>query len=681
MSLERLFRPSSVAVFGGREATEVIRQCQQMGFAGDIWPVHPQKDRLAGYLCYRNVASLPGVPDASFIGVNRHLTVEIVAALKRVGAGGAVCYASGFSEVKDGAALTEALLEAAGDMPVLGPNCYGLINYLDGALLWPDQQGGERVEQGVALFTQSSNIGLNLTMQARGLPLAYLVALGNQAQINLAHALEVVLLDQRVTAVGLYIEGFVDVCALQQVMSRARERELPVVALKAGRTEHGARLAMTHTASMIGVDEVAGALLKRLGIARVNDLNTLIEALKLLHVHGPLGGNRLCSMSCSGGEASLMADAAATRDLVFPELNAAQHDAVAETLNDLVVVSNPLDYHTFNWNCEELLYTSFRAMLGCGFDLSMLVLDLPRADRCTLETWQPAINAICRAARDTGAATAVVATLPENLPEVTARSFMAKRIAPLCGVEQALDAVAAAATIGRAWQYPLLPLLPGPTPFQESGLVLNEWASKQYLVAAGVAIPRGTVVNDLRQLRGVAQALSFPLVLKVCDSNMTHKSEHSAVVLNIRSEEELLDHATTLIHHNPQLLVEEMVADAVCELIVGVAHDPCIGPWMMIGSGGVLAELVGDSTVVLVPTNRAELEAALRSLKVYPLLTGFRGGPMGDSEALLQVLLAVSDLALAQRQVLAELDINPLIVRPRGRGVVAVDALLRRVPG
>ncbi|MDP6531448.1 MAG: CoA-binding protein, partial [Arenicellales bacterium] len=181
MNLERLFRPSSVAVFGGREATEVIRQCQQLDFAGDIWPVHPQKDHLAGYPCYRNVASLPGVPDASFIGVNRHLTVEIVAALKRAGAGGAVCYASGFSEVKDGAALTEALLEAAGDMPVLGPNCYGLINYLDGALLWPDQQGGERVEQGVALFTQSSNIGLNLTMQARGLPLAYLVALGNQA--------------------------------------------------------------------------------------------------------------------------------------------------------------------------------------------------------------------------------------------------------------------------------------------------------------------------------------------------------------------------------------------------------------------------------------------------------------------------------------------------------------------
>ncbi|MBT4405516.1 MAG: acetate--CoA ligase family protein, partial [Acidiferrobacteraceae bacterium] len=154
-----------MAVFGGREACEVVRQCKRMGFAGDIWPVHPSRETVEGYRCYRDVSALPGIPDASFIGVNRHATVGIVDSLSGVGAGGAVCYASGFNEVADGEALNDALLAAAGSMPILGPNCYGLINYLDGALMWPDQHGGERVERGVALFSQSSNIGLNLTMQ------------------------------------------------------------------------------------------------------------------------------------------------------------------------------------------------------------------------------------------------------------------------------------------------------------------------------------------------------------------------------------------------------------------------------------------------------------------------------------------------------------------------------------
>ncbi|MBT4806675.1 MAG: acetate--CoA ligase family protein, partial [Acidiferrobacteraceae bacterium] len=423
-----------MAVFGGREACEVVRQCKRMGFAGDIWPVHPSRETVEGYRCYRDVSALPGIPDASFIGVNRHATVGIVDSLSGVGAGGAVCYASGFNEVADGEALNDALLAAAGSMPILGPNCYGLINYLDGALMWPDQHGGERVERGVALFSQSSNIGLNLTMQSRGLPIAYLLALGNQAQTGLADALEAALDDPRVTAVGLYIEGFVDVPAFERAMRRATEQRVPVVALKSGASNQGARITQSHTASMAGSDEAADALFARLGIARVHDLDTLIEVLKLLHVHGPLAGNRLCSMSCSGGEASLMADAVISRDLVFPELNTAQHQAVADTVHELVSVSNPLDYHTFDWNHEEELCATYSAMLGCGFDLSLLVLDFPRADRCDLKTWAPAVSAIGRAARDTGAPTAVVASLPESMPESVARQLIADGIVPLCGL-------------------------------------------------------------------------------------------------------------------------------------------------------------------------------------------------------------------------------------------------------
>ena len=667
-----------MAVFGGREACEVVRQCKRMGFAGDIWPVHPSRETVEGYRCYRDVSALPGIPDASFIGVNRHATVGIVDSLSRVGAGGAVCYASGFNEVADGEALNDALLAAAGSMPILGPNCYGLINYLDGALMWPDQHGGERVECGVALFSQSSNIGLNLTMQSRGLPIAYLLALGNQAKTGLADALEAALDDPRVTAVGLYIEGFVDVPAFERAMRRATEQRVPVAALKSGASNQGARITQSHTASMAGSDEAADALFARLGIARVNDLDTLIEVLKLLHVHGPLAGNRLCSMSCSGGEASLMADAVISRDLVFPELNMAQHQAVADTVHELVSVSNPLDYHTFDWNREEELCATYSAMLGCGFDLSLLVLDFPRADRCDLETWGPAVSAIGRAAHDTGVPTAVVASLPESMPESVARQLIADGIVPLCGLRQALDAAQAAATIGAAWQRQLPDTaLPGPS--RATGHVLtrvDEWQAKVELAQAGLTVPRGQRVRSLKALMAAAQSLDFPLALKVCDADIAHKSEHNAVILNIRDQDALSGYGQDLFARYPQLLVEEMVTDAVCEMIVGVSQDPAIGPWMLLGSGGIQAELAPDRTVVLLPADCAMLERALASLKAYPLLVGFRGTPIADTAALLQALQQVGEFALARKDSLVELELNPLLVRPKGKGVVAVDALL-----
>ena len=667
-----------MAVFGGREACEVVRQCKRMGFAGDIWPVHPSRETVEGYRCYRDVSALPGIPDASFIGVNRHATVGIVDSLSRVGAGGAVCYASGFNEVADGEALNDALLAAAGSMPILGPNCYGLINYLDGALMWPDQHGGERVECGVALFSQSSNIGLNLTMQSRGLPIAYLLALGNQAKTGLADALEAALDDPRVTAVGLYIEGFVDVPAFERAMRRATEQRVPVAALKSGASNQGARITQSHTASMAGSDEAADALFARLGIARVNDLDTLIEVLKLLHVHGPLAGNRLCSMSCSGGEASLMADAVISRDLVFPELNMAQHQAVADTVHELVSVSNPLDYHTFDWNREEELCATYSAMLGCGFDLSLLVLDFPRADRCDLETWAPAVSAIGRAAHDTGVPTAVVASLPESMPESVARQLIADGIVPLCGLRQALDAAQAAATIGAAWQRQLPDTaLPGPS--RATGHVLtrvDEWQAKVELAQAGLTVPRGQRVRSLKALMAAAQSLDFPLALKVCDADIAHKSEHNAVILNIRDQDALSGYGQDLFARYPQLLVEEMVTDAVCEMIVGVSQDPAIGPWMLLGSGGIQAELAPDRTVVLLPVDGAMLERALASLKAYPLLVGFRGTPIADTAALLQALQQVGEFALARKDSLVELELNPLLVRPKGKGVVAVDALL-----
>jgi acyl-CoA synthetase (NDP forming) len=445
--LKRLLRPRSIAVVGGRPAAEVIRQSDRIGFAGEIWPIHPKLAEIEGRRTWPSVADLPGAPDAAFIAVNRHLTIDVLRDLAARGAGGAVCYASGFSESGE-ENLQSALVEAAGSMPVLGPNCYGLINYLDRALLWPDQHGGLPVKRGVAIVTQSGNIGLNLTMQKRALPIAYLVTLGNQAAIGMAAMIEALLDDDRVTAIGLHIEGIDDPAALARAAARALKQGVPIVAIKTGKSAAGAELTVSHTAALGGADAVADAFLRRIGIVRVHAIPVFLETLKLLHVHGPLPGRAIASMSCSGGEAALIADAVEGGALRLRPLDRDQAARVAATLPELVTVSNPLDYHTFSWRNLPALTETFAAMMAADFDLTMLLLDFPRADRCDDADWIVSADALIAAAQRTGARAAVVATLPEAFPEDRALALAEAGIAPLFGLEDALAAVAAAAEAG-----------------------------------------------------------------------------------------------------------------------------------------------------------------------------------------------------------------------------------------
>ncbi|WP_341368611.1 CoA-binding protein [Yoonia sp. BS5-3] len=303
--LDRLLRPKSILVVGGGTwGRDMLLQCQKIGFAGGLWVVHPTKDKIAGLRPFRSLAELPGVPDAVFVGVNRKATIDVVRDLAGMGAGGAICFASGFREAAGedagGAHLQAELLAAAGDMPIIGPNCYGLLNYVDGATLWPDQHGGVRVDKGVALITQSSNIAINLTMQKRGLPIAYVVTVGNQAQTGFAEIGMALLDDPNVTALGLHIEGVGDLRAFEKLAAMAREKGKPIVALKVGTSQQARTAAVSHTASLAGSDAGARALFARLGIGQATSLSGLLEALKLLHVCGPLPSAQIASMSCSG---------------------------------------------------------------------------------------------------------------------------------------------------------------------------------------------------------------------------------------------------------------------------------------------------------------------------------------------------------------------------------------------
>ncbi|MGW4751040.1 acetate--CoA ligase family protein [Streptomyces chartreusis] len=681
-NLQRLLAPRHIAVFGGRHAAEVIRQCRSVGYDGALWPVHPTRRTLEGLRCHPDVDALPEAPDAAFVGVPREPTVDVVAALARRGAGGAVCYASGFAESGDaGTELEQRLVAAAGDMAVVGPNCYGILNYLDGAALWPDRHGGARVTRGPAIITQSGNIGLNLTMHRRSLPLSYLIAVGNGAALRLHELVEGLLDDPRVTAVGLHIEGLEDVAGFSRAALKALRQGVPLVALKAGSSPLGARTALSHTSSLSGSDALYDALFRRVGVARVRDLPGLLETLKFLTVHGALQGTRIASMSCSGGEASLVADLAQPRGVTLPGFASRTAQRLRSLLGERVTVANPLDYHTYIWGDRTALTECYEAVLEADVDARLLVLDLPKPGTGATAAWDTAVDALIAAHRSARSATCLVSSLPEGLPQSTGARLLDEGIAPMQGLPECLDAIAAAAAIGaaRARADHIQPLTAHPSPHTGTSRTLDEWQGKRALAARGLRIPEAALAAGPDEAALRAREIGFPVVLKAVSAALTHKTEAGAVRLDLADAGQVRQAAHDMLGHGlpGRFLVERMVRDQLAELIVGVHRDPQFGLALTVGAGGILVELLRDTATVLLPATPDEIRAALRSLRTWPLLDGYRGRPRADTEAVVEAVTAVAAYAREHAADLAELDVNPLLVLPEGRGVLAADVLIR----
>jgi len=678
MSFERLLKPRSIAVFGGAQAQEVIRQCDRMGYQGDIWPVHPKQTEILGRKVYRSVAELPGSPDAAYVGVNRNLTIDIVRDLAARDAGGAICYATGFIEAgEEGSEIQARLLAASGDMPLIGPNCYGLLNYLDGAMLWPDQQGGRRVDEGVAIITMSSNVGFSLTMQRRGLPIAYMISLGNKLKFDLHDAIHAFARQDRVTALGLYVETMSDPQAFQAAVDVARELGKPIVAIKTGRSEVGRKMVVSHTASLAGSDALVSALFARLGVARVHSLEALMEALKVLHVLGPLKGGRIGAMSTSGGDLTLLADAMGP-SLSMPSLSPKVTKRLQATVHERVVAANPFDYQMFDWDDEDRLAEKFSAFLSEDFDVSLCLLDYPREDLCDQFSWGGAERGFVRAVQQTGAKGAVLATFSDTITESVAVRLMKEDIALLAGIDAGLAGIQAAVDVGAAWRRPVCPPLLTRSDQHQDGPdeVLDEAASKGLLARCGVPVPPARVVHNVEGAVAAADVLGYPVVVKAL--GVAHKTDVRGVRLDLGNAEAVSAAVKGISDLSGSFLVEKMILGVVAELIVGVARDAQFGPYLLVGGGGVLVEMMKDSASLLLPTTREQVLQTLGQLKCAPLLNGFRGAPAADLNAAADVILAVAGMVADDPLSIVELDINPLMIRAAGKGAVAADALIRR---
>lgn len=670
--LSRLFNPKTIAVVGGGAwCASIISAARQIGFLGDIIPVHPSGKEIAGLTSVTSLAEIAAPIDAAFIGVNRHATLEIVAQLKALNAGGAICFASGFSEAaaedSAGGDLQDQLVEIAGDMPILGPNCYGFLNAMDGAGIWPDQHGLTACDSGVAILTQSSNILINLTMQMRGLPVAMVVACGNQAQTSQADIAMFLLDDPRITTLGLHIEGFGDLRKWEALSAKARTKGIPLIAIKSGRSDQAQAAAVSHTASLAGSDAGAQAFLDRLGIRRVDSLPVFLEALKLAHMFGSELTPNIASISCSGGEAALAADAAHGTCVTFPVLDDRQTADLSAALGPMVALANPLDYHTYIWRDEAAMTAAWSAMADPKISLTLLVIDYPRGDMCDVSDWEIATRAAIAAANATGTRYGVVASLPELLPEATARQLMAAGVVALHGLDHTIAALHALTRPIVMDDVPIV--LPQA---EATSVILSEFEAKSALSNVGVKVPENATAHRADEAAQVAQEMGYPVAIKVL--GLAHKTGAQGLALNVNSAEDVRAVVPTLA--DGPLLVEKMITGGVAEVLIGVMRDPAHGFVLTLAAGGVMTEILADSRSLLVPASRDAVSDALSQLKIAPLLSGFRGKPSADMTALLDAIDAVQSYVVDHAGELQEVEINPMICTPTS--AIAADALIRK---
>jgi acyl-CoA synthetase (NDP forming) len=397
----------------------------------------------------------------------------------------------------------------------------------------------------------------------------------------------------------------------------------------------------------------------------VNTPAELVETLKLLNQGGALTGNKLVSLSCSGGEASLVADLSEKTSLRFDPFSAEHHQRINSTLTELVTVGNPFDYHTFMWGDRTATANTFTQVMNGPQDATLLILDTPPRPDQQSDSWAVAAQSLGDAARTTNRRGVVVATLPECVtPAVRAAANEAKLVV-LQGLQESLSALDAAAWLGAH----LPGELPAPVAMPDKTKLINESDAKILLRQNGVAVPNGVQCNR-QDVSASAQKIGFPVTLK--GLGLAHKSESGAVRVGIKNHDELTLAIQSMPKEVADFLVEQTITDVVAEVLVSVRRDAPVGWLITLGAGGIYTELWRDTVCLLAPTTDAEIRTALANLRIAPLLNGYRGKPAGDLDAL--VALTQKVIALTLNEDLVEVELNPVLVTKTS--AVAVDALM-----
>ncbi|WP_438397341.1 acetate--CoA ligase family protein [Caballeronia sp. DA-9] len=689
--LKRMLTPQSAVFVGGAALTPAIEYCRARGFAGRMYVVNPRRTEVAGIACIPDLAGLPEVPDVAFIAIPREGVVQLVRDLSQLGVAGAICNSAGFSEMQGGESQT-ALVEAAGEMPVIGPNCPGVANFADRSVFMMDHFGDHGATSGVAVISNGGAYLSDIGCADRSLPVAYSVGLGNQAMVNIADIMDVVLDDDRVLAINLYLEAMPDAVTFSAAGLKAARKGVPVVVVKGGRSTAGRRAAQSHTASLAGDDIVASAMFRRLGFVEVRTTTEALETLKMLVLAPRVRGRRAALATSSGSYAVIGSDCAEARGLILPPPSAAAAARLEAYLPPFIHAANPLDIasaHSGDDSAWDQNLSIFRALLSDDYDVAIQVLCYPPEGGWDPTGWDITAKAFAHIARERGIPAAWINTLPEDMPRKARERMILEGMVPLLGMADGMTAVAGAVQYSemadRLASMSDDEILLGSCPTGEDlGVALDEATAKAALKDAGLQVPSNVVITA--EGKGRLDELKFPVVVKALSAQLAHKTELGAVALNVSTSEAawqtVYAMAEKLEQDAPELaiksfLIEEMVKDVVGELLIGIRRVDSIGLALTIGMGGIEAELLRDTVTLLLPASRETIAESLSNLRLFPLFTGWRGRPKGDIEGAITAIVRFADFAIKNQDAVIEAEINPLMVRREGYGAVAVDAVMR----
>lgn len=695
MNLNKLLKPTSVAVIGASE---------KEGFGGDVcrnilsyvedrshvYFIHPKRDSVFGVPCYKSISDVPENVDLMVICTSQKTVIPLLQEGAKKGVGGAVVFASGYGEVgtAEGKQNEAELIAAAKelDIAVMGPNCAGFVNYIDNVQAFAFISAKRDRKGSVGVVSQSGQLCLSM-MDDPGMRFSYNISAGNGKIVQMEDYMDFLVDDEDTKVVSIYIEGVKNADKFAAVLKKAAEKRKPVVILKAGRSAKGGAIAASHTGSLSGSDASFDAVLKKFGAIRVDDLEELIAMSLMLSTMKRMPEKAtFASMNLSGGETGICADVGSLNGIEYPDFTEETLKKLKEQLPSYASPNNPLDM-TASLSYDADLYAgALRTVMddpNIGMVLIGYTMLLEIADPCIHYMYK----GIEKVVQEKGGNCKPIAMIPfaENTrnPEYQEKLFQ-------IGVPVLPPPVYAfkllrhlADFIAYEPETKTLELAVG-HPKSEETQALSEHESKQELKVYGVPVPDEVIVTSKEEAAQFAKNHPDPLVMKVESADILHKSDVGGVKLNVcgpeaaeKAYEEIMESVTAKrpdAHINGILTVPML--DAGVEIIIGVNNDPQFGPMIMVGMGGVFVEVFKDVALYPAPLKEEEALEMLKSLKSFKLLNGYRGTEKCDIKALCQTIVAISNYAQANKDVLKELDINPLFVYPEGKGVGVADALI-----
>lgn len=673
MDLNKLFRPKKLAIIGGYWADFVYDENIKIGFKGKIWHINPKRRTTKKKKYYKSLADLPSIPDCVYIAVSNDLTIKLMKDISDMDAGGAVCLASRFSELNttEGKEKTKKLIDNSGKTPFLGPNCYGFINYFDRVSVWSDQVAGNQTNKGVAIICQSGTIGNTISFNHRSLPIGYIISLGNQAKIGIEDTIEYALKDKRVTAIGIYAEGFTSVNKLIRVLKISKEKKIPIAIVKVGRSKIASKTILTHTGSLSGKENIYDALFKRMGVARCETLSELTELLKYFHTHGVISNDQISIMGPSGGDMAMLGDAAEALNLKFGKIKPQIKNDLKKVNHPGVIVSNPFDMQTYNWNDPDNIEKTFKIFFKNNFSSISLMLDFPNMEKCDTHEWDAIVNKYIKVAKKYKNGS-LISSLSDTMPKHIRDKCINNGISPLQGMKEALFTIKKAIEIGSIWKNESAVKNYKVKRQNKNIKTYSEFESKKILKKIGIRIPKG-IISDKIKLKKDSAKIGYPLVAKIHSNMIFHKSELNGVKTNIKNFNELISKTKTFKN---QILLEKMVKDSLIEILIGIKIDDEFGPVIVIGAGGIYTELIRETKTLLLPLTKNDIQNELKNMKIGKILFGYRNQDRADIDSLIKTILSLSKFAEKNINKLHEIEINPLIVCKKNKGVFAVDALI-----